>query len=91
MAAGIGRAVITWKDPSGHGLCIDLSGILGTTRQARDLLGRPCRLTGVALTGPTQVERIIADFTLRSVGCDSAFFFSRAEADAWLTEEARLR
>ncbi len=67
-------------------LLVVMTGTAQLTREARMVFGRRCSASRIALTGRSEVDRVIANFFL-SVGrvpVPTRFFTSEAAAIAWL-------
>lgn len=67
-------------------LLVVMTGTEQLTREARMVFGRRCSASRIALTGRSEVDRVIANFFL-SVGrvpVPTRFFTSEATAIEWL-------
>lgn len=82
MISCVRRAMRYRMKWDGTRLIVDLTGVHGASRGARESFGLQCGLSRIALFGPSPVERVIAEFTLEAHLCSPsvAFFSSLSEA-----------
>ncbi len=69
-------------------MLVDMATTKSVAREARTVFGEPCAASRIALLGHSQVDRVIANFTLGvfKVPCPTRFFTDRDQAMAFLRE-----
>lgn len=69
-------------------MLVDMATSSSVSRGARNVFGRPCAVSQIALLGASPVDRVIANFVLgiSNLPCPTRFFTSETEALQWLRE-----
>lgn len=69
-----------------HPLLVDMATTADVSRGARNVFGRPCQASRIALLGSSPVDRVIANFFLgiNKLPCPTKFFTSERDAVDWL-------
>ncbi len=82
------EAVNTVAGGKTYPLLVEMAEVAFLSHEARALFAQPCAASKIALLGEGPVDRILADYQLKTTPtpCSTRFFTSRTEALAWLKE-----